>query len=282
MKSLVSKLILLITAVTLSACSGDPLVSNASTSLDLFVAHVQIVHHPTPNADGSFPDYDAVDGKEFENDLGYTIELHDGALSFHTLTLVSGGDDPDCIEGHDQEVHLNLTESLVGEDLLISSLGTHGIEDRAYCQYELILGAVDHDHPALMQALHDAAEDEHDHDVTASDGADNLTDEHADTAVYLSGHWSKVGSNGEFTIMIADEVTASAAFKAKVDGVSEAHPIHFHEGETELTITFGTKYDKLFEGVDFETDSAAEIKQQVIANIQAGAVHQHLGSSHSS
>lgn len=245
----------------LSACSGEPLI-NASQSAFPFEASVNVIHHPQENPDGSFPDLTVLYGKTLTTNLGFEITLHEATVSWQHLDLISGGVDPDCESGHDRHFDLDATEDLIGEDLLLSHIDHFGVEDRAYCQWEITLGPGGAAHVA---------------DAGTGDGLNgNLTDFHTDETFFLDGEWVMGLSNGTFTISSHDEVVISDVFKALVDGSEEEHPIHFHDGETELTLIFGIKYDLLFENVDFELDSPAEIEAQILNNL-ANEVHQHLG-----
>ncbi len=266
-------------AFMVSACGGEALVTNSSETVDTgFTANIQVVHHPIPNADGTFPDFGDETGKTFTNDLGFEVTLTMATLSFHQITLISEGDDPDCVAGGDQQIELNKTETLMGEDLLTSALANTSVEDRAYCQWSLLLEPTNHEHSELVLA--NTSDGEHDHEMTTGEG--NITEHNNDQSLHLMGAWSKDGQSGNFMLATAESIAAAANFKAKVDGEVSDHALHFHEGETEITVLIGTKYNQLLNGIDFENDSDVQMLDQVITNIESGAVHQHLGEHHSS
>lgn len=223
----------------LTACTGQDLLNGSGdSSLGQFIAHIREVHHPTPNDDGSFPDYDDPDGRAFANNLGFDIVLTHSTLSWQHLTLISDGNDPDCVGGSDQDVELNGTVDLLGDDLVTSLLISHPIEDAVYCSFRLILAPQE--------------EGDHQHALLA-----DHADEGTDATIHLEGEWALAGASGDFNVDSVEEVTVEGNFRARVDGVLGEHPVHFHEGETELTIIFGLEYDALFADVDFENDSQA-------------------------
>ena len=239
MKKISLKIIPLLTILGslagVAACSGQPLINGSGSSFP-FTAHVMSIHHPTPDAQGDFPDLTTPNGREFTTDLGFDIVLEEATLSWQHLDLISGGNDPECEAGFDAHLELDGTEDLIGEDLVPLHLGDFAIEDRHYCQWEVTIGDI-----------------------------------------YLRGAWESGGANGSFTIESIEEVVKKAPFKAKVADVEEEHPIHFHDGETDLEIIFGIQYDQLLDGIDFEVDSDAVIEAQVLSNLES-LVHQHLGA----
>ena len=250
--------------VIMAACSGQPLI-NLNQSVSPFELSVNVLHHPTQNQDETYPDLTVPGGKAFANNLGFEITLHEGTVSWQHLDLISGGDDPECESGYDQHYDLGATDDLMGEDFLLSHLAHLGIEDRVYCQWEITLGPEEDAHALALQAHVEG---------DALNG--NLTDVHTDETFYFDGEWVMGLTSGTFTVSSHDEVVINDVFKAIVSGIEEEHPLHLHEGETEVTAIFGINYDGLFEDVDFELDSPAEIEAQILLNLES-LVHQHLG-----
>ncbi|MFO1464184.1 MAG: hypothetical protein U1F66_10450 [bacterium] len=245
-------------AVLFAACSGNSLIdtTNPSGSAGLGELDIAMVHHLE---DGSGLSIDPDGGKTLTNDLGYTVDFEAAKLNWHSLKLISSGDDPDCEGGLDQELDIDASEDLLGEDLLTHVLASHEIPLAAYCSYELTLAPGS----ASGAALKNHAGEDH--------GAASTFPE----SFHLAGTWTKGVDSGNFHIDTTDSVTVSGLFHARENGELVAHPLHFHEGETAAEAHFETKYDLLVRGVDFKNQSEDQQRERVLANLQ-DAIGQHL------
>lgn len=241
----------LLTLTLLSACGGSNLEEDffGQNSGNLGVVDVLALQHDHEGMAIALSDTNT---KSFTNDLGYEIELTEASLHFHELNLISEGEDLACVGGQDQNISLHSSYDLMGEDLLTSLLGTAQVPYVYYCSWELMLGAAEADHN--MAAFH------------------------------LSGTWSYEGTTENFDLMGMEPVMVSAPFKVEENGEVIVHPLHIHEGEDKLSVLIGTKYDQLFDGIDFGNASQSEADRldQVYQNIQSGVVHQHTGAHHGS
>lgn len=248
-----------------AACGGTNLVDQfmANQAADSGALEVQSIQHLH---DGTAGEITAESTKVFTNDLGYEVTLEMAELHFHAIRLLSSGADPECLGGLDQEVMLHSTFDLMGEDLFTHHLGTASIPRAAYCEFDLELGSSSE---AMVKFDH---ADEMDPGHTEGYEGDS-------PAFYLMGHWSKDDASGNFEYVGNDPVELHKIFQAKEDGVVIDHPLHFHEGEGLLTVLIGTKYDLLFEGVDF-VDHEVSL-DQIYENLDK-AVHQHTGDHHGS
>ncbi|EKD42482.1 MAG: hypothetical protein ACD_73C00140G0004 [uncultured bacterium] len=62
-------------------------------------------------------------------------------------------------------------------------------------------------------------------------------------SLFVSGSWNNGLEEIPFIIALNDEFEIEGEF---------VHPLHFHEGESEKTITFGFTYNKWFEDISFD------------------------------
>jgi len=249
--------------VSMVHCSGTSLVDQFAASQAetagainiLALQHDRNGEEVEANPDGS---------KTFTNDLGYEVILDMGHLHFHSIKLISEGEDPRCFGGMDQTISLHHDRNLLGEDLLTHNLATAVIPMTFYCSFEITLGS-DGDH-ALKFAHGDEGEE------SAEIAAD---------AFHVMGTWSKDGDSGSFELTGTDPVMVSHKFKTKENDEVIEHPVHFHEGETVIEVLIGTKYDLAFDGVDFKIQMEDEQIDTIYGNLGT-AVHQHTGDHHGS
>lgn len=227
------KLFLLSAALGLAACDQSSLLPEGSLSVESGTLTLSAIHHLN---DGSALASDGTGAKVLINDLGFQVTLTHASVGYRSLSLISSGDDPECVGGSDVTVTMNGADDLLGEDLVETSLGAHSIPLAAFCSYELTLG------PSLGEA---AALKFHAEEVHAT--------------LHLLGTWSKDGgAETAFEIESEEAVTASGVFD---------HPLHFHEGETETSKTFAIAYDSLFDGIDFETMDEVAIAEEILHNL---------------
>lgn len=263
MKNIVKLFFIFSIFISLTACGGTNLVDDffASQSNGSGAIDVMALQHLR---DGSAGEITPEGTKVFTNDLGYEIELTHASLHFHRLSLFSDGDDPECIGGNDQDILIHHTLDLLGEDLLTHHLATAVIPTAFFCEFEVQLGH----NVAQTLKFHEDGDGEGDPDQESE-------------AFHLMGHWSKDGDSGDFELMGMEETVISHVFKAKENDEIIEHPLHFHEGETVVEVLIGTKYDLIFDGVDFMSQSVDEQIDTIYENLQT-AVHQHVGDHHGS
>jgi len=254
-----------------TGCAGTNLADqffNASSS-ETGAFQVLALQHLT---DGSEGEITPEDTKVITNDLGYTITLHRALVHFHSLYLISEGEDPTCRPGFDQEISLHATHDLMGEDLLTHLLGTALLPKSYWCRFELTLGSEGH-HEAALKFNH-PGEGEVEHSTGGSG-------EEIEDAFELEGSWDDGNSQGNFLFTGHEIVIVQGAFKTKEGEEVLEHPIHFHEGEDVINVLFGAKYDDIFKGVDFKNQSEEEQIHHINENLKT-AVHQHTGDHHGS
>lgn len=253
---------LLSCAAFFAGCSGNSLIDdvNPGASVEMVELQLSVVQHLS---DGSELEADMDGSKSFVNDLGYTVKLTEAKVNWKTLKLVSGGEDPECQAGLDQTLEIDSSQDFLGEDLLSHLLGEYQVPQAAFCGYELTLA------PGETGGAIKNHEGE-DHGGGTSSFPESF---------HLAGTWMKDAATGDFHIDTTDPVILSGAFHSMHDGEMVEHPLHFHDGETSKSLLFGTKYDVLLNGVDFQGQDEGAQRAQVIANFP-NALHQHLGATH--
>lgn len=244
-------------ALVAGACSGNSLVDSQEGTLQ-----IEAVHH---RQDGSALAADDMGRKTFVNDEGYTIELTEAVMNWRSLKLISGGTNAECVAGNDREIDINQVEDWLAPDLQVLSLATASIPEGAYCQYELTLA------PTLADAaVKFHAGEEH------GDGPQGIG-----VTFHLAGNWAKDNQTGSFEWVSTDAVKIAGHFQVEENGQKVDHPLHFHEGEDQSEVMFGSAYDKLFDGLDFVQQDEAARQEILLENFQQ-AVHQHMGAPHGS
>jgi hypothetical protein len=298
MRTLLTTLLL-----SLAACSGQDLITLSEMTFD-----VSAVHHPDPDpAKASIIIQPSLanegTGLIIQNSEDYRITLHEAAISWKSITMISAGEDPDCESGFDTTIDLHATENLLGEDFLTTALGSATIEDRAYCQFEVTLAphhrsesttlivqrhaGEEHGSQEEAEAHEEAIGEEHDEEEHAHEDADeeeakaigNLSESHQEKTVYLRGIYSHEGQEVAFEISSDDAVVIRGTFQVMEGDETVDHALHRHEGEDGISILFGIKYDLLFRGINFELDSEEDRESKVLDNLNH-AVHQYLGQHH--
>lgn len=237
--------------------NGSLLAVNPSESADPGTLSVSVTHHPD---DGSELEADADGFKTLVNDQGFTISIQEARLGWKELVLISGGEDPECLEGHDQTIAVNKNEDLLAEDLVPSELIDATVPMIAYCRYQIVFGP-----SAAAAALIVNGSKAHDTGQGEPEGA--AVSEGAEGSLHLSGTWSKDGASGAFDIHSTSGAAVEGTFQSEEDGKVIDHPLHFHEGETLLGLTFGTDYDALFSGIDFQHDSEDIQNGKAVSNL---------------
>ena len=226
---------------------------NVNPNVETGTLEVKAVHS---NAEGNAILPNSSGEKEFDTDLGYHVVLSEAAINWRSLKLISSGEDPECVGGMDQNIALDHAENFLGEDLVAGLLSDSEVPIAAYCEYEVTIGGT----PAAIK-FHDGE----DHGGNSEPGMEH--------SFHFSGTWQKDAASGSFHVETADPVVIQGHFHANHDGEVIAHPLHFHEGETEKVVTFGNHYDEFLNGIEFASDDEASQTAKVAENIAAG-LHQ--------
>ncbi|HEX5036896.1 MAG TPA: hypothetical protein VFX30_07030 [bacterium] len=251
-------------AVSVSAgCgNGSLLASNPSVSADPGTVSAAATHHLS---DDSELEADVDGFKTLVTDQGFTITIEEARLGWKELVLISGGEDPECVEGHDQTIALNKGEDLLAEDIVASELIDATVPMIAYCGYQIVFGPS----TAASALIVDRSKS---HEA-GGEAEGTAVSEGADGSLHLSGTWSKGGDSGAFDIRSTSGAVVEGTFQSEEDGEVIDHPLHFHEGETSVGVAFGTNYDVLFSGIDFQHDSEDAQAGKAVSNLVT-AVHQ--------
>jgi hypothetical protein len=260
MKHLIKSIFLLSLFILTGACTSGPLTDQflADLSASGGVLEVKAMQHLH---DGGEVSMTPEGSKIFTNDLGYEVELKEAFLSLHALHLISQGSDPLCPGGMDQTIPLAAKQDLLGEDLVLHHMGSALIPMVFFCEFELVLGSEVH---AEMK-FHEG-------------------EDHGDAPnepFHLAGTWTMGAESGDFSMTGAKPVSIHGIFKTEEHGEILEHPLHFHDGETEASVVFGTNYDEIFNGVDFKMQSPEEQLEAVYHNLPE-AIHQDVGDHHGS
>jgi hypothetical protein len=251
------RLILTFFVVLITGCgNGSLLAPNASESAAPGIVSFTVAHHSEEAS---------------ENDQGFTITLTVAKLGWKEMVLISGGEDPECLEGRDQRIVLNKNEDLLQEDGLPSELSDATVPMIAYCRYRIVFG------PSVAPAalIVDGGKA---HDTGGGEPQGTAVSDGAEDSFRLSGTWTKDGDSGVFDIHSTLGVAVEGAFRAEEDGIVIDHPLHFHEEESVVGVAFGSHYGALLDGIDFRNDSEETQTSKAAANL-ATAVRQD-GVSH--
>lgn len=240
MKPFLKTFFALAAVAALTACDQSSLLPEGSLSGATGTLAIAAVHHLH---DGSALAADGSGAKVLLNDLDFQITLTHASIGYRSLSLVSSGDDPECAGGDDVMIAINGSDDLLGEDLVETSLGEHAIPLASFCSYELVLGPSGEPPTLKFHA--------------GEDHTDELHGAHA--TLHLTGTWAQDGgAETPFEIETEEEVIVNGTF---------AHPLHFHEGETETAKAFSVSYDALFDGIDFGAMDDAAIVEEVLHNL---------------
>lgn len=251
------KIAALASALLFSACSGNSLLApNPDDNETPGTLTVTALHGDAeagalaPNAGGE---------KELVTDLGYQITLQEAVVNWKELTLVSSGDDPECVGGLDQHISLDRSEDILLEDLVEKNLAVAQVPITGYCSYEITVG------PSEAHAVKFHEGEEH----GADDAAGGVP-----VAFHLQGTWSKDANSGTFELVSTEPFLATGIFEAEEEGVVIPHPLHFHGEETETTVTFAHHYEGWLDGIDFAADTQEVQLDKAEGNIKTG-LHRH-------
>lgn len=247
MKTIIKTLFVLSLASSLLYCSGEGLIDtdpNADVS-ELGTLNISAVHSLeddgvlAANPDGH---------KELSSDAGFDLHLTELQINWQQLRLISSGADPECVGGSDQTIALNQVEDILGLDLVETPLGEAAIPLTGYCSYEVTIA------PTLAAAIKFHEGEDH-------GGAHSGIE----VSFHAQGEWSKGVDSGSFHYESTDPVKISGQFTP---------PLHFHEGEAEADLNFGTHYDIFFSGIDFAADDEATQQAKFVSNLKT-ALHRH-------
>lgn len=253
------------------SCGNDSLVNTNSSSIGFSIdpdstnlVTISSVHHRSPDENGDVPDEGFHVGDQLvftkgEGENAVTITLTQALISWKRVSLISDGDDENCVEGIQANINLNIVENFLSTDLEVLTLGQQSVPRIAYCQFQI-----------LIAPLEDDGEEPGDLDSSLS--------------YSFIGSWTQGNQSGEFTIQSSDEVELNLVFKAMENGEQIDHPLHFENEDESPLILIGNKYDYLFNGVEEIDFSAEDLQYQLSHLVYHGfhhATHQHLGAHHS-
>lgn len=247
MKTILKSFFVLSLAASLIHCSGESLIDtdpNADVS-ELGTLNIGAVHSLE---DGSALAVNPDGHKELSTDAGFDLHLTEVLINWQQLRLISSGADPECVGGSDQTIALNQVEDILGVDLVETSLGEAAIPITGYCSFEVTIA------PSANSAIKFHEGEDH-------GGAHSGIE----VSFHVQGEWSKGVDSGTFHYESTDPVKVSGEF---------THPLHFHEGETEIDLNFGTHYDTYFSGIDFAADDEVMQQAKFVSNLKTG-LHRH-------
>lgn len=240
------QILTLILVLSLSACSGQSLVTTSDdasnnvseTELSLSLAGV---HHPHKVNGEYLTGIDQDDhSKIITTNLGYEVTLTTAMLYWNQVRLYSDGTVTECTEEQEETHTTDAWQNIIEADFTSQSFATVSLSNSMYCSYELTLGSDD------------------------------------EAGLMVQGTWSLGSQSGTIDWEIMESFVASRNFKAKEDGETVDHALHY-VSESSQSVTFGQMYTKWFDDIDFAVDGQALAQDQLVTNIQ-NTVHQHLGS----
>jgi hypothetical protein len=255
-------LLMVLIVTTLFGCNQSSLLSpGGSESAEEGSLRVEFSH----GVENTASLHDLGDAKEITNNVGFVLRLQHAALGIKSLNLISSGDDPECIGGHDTLLNVNGSDDLLGLDETQVSLGSFAIPVTAYCSYELTLGA---------SSVASALKFHTDHDGEDLTGVSS-TPAHA--TLHLEGSWTAADGvlTEDFEIEILEDIVLSAKFRADEDGGLIDHPLHFHGEETSRDVSFRIDYDLLFRDIDFAAQTPEAIRAKIVENLRQ-AIFQNI------
>lgn len=220
----------------------------ASSGCDLFglggdgtsLVQVLVTHHATPE-DGTFPDRrNGLGDQEFETDTGWTVTLDEAFVVTASTTLhaCDGSEIPfDRYWGP-------LPENLGAPDLDAFTFGGIEVKAGSYCSISVTYGP--YEAPPETARMHEMPDDEE-----ALVGA----------TFYLSGFARKGDQTVEFELSSTDELVIELPIEADDGG-----PLEISGDEAfPLELTLSKTYDRLFDGIDFETMDTIELEANALA-----------------
>ncbi len=238
-----------------TACTGQNLFPNPDDGTIFGTVNVSAVHH---DENGEALEPTAEISKLFSTNQGFDVELTELIVHWEKVRLISEGEDPECVPGLDQEIALAEAEDFLAPDLDAVFLGSVAAGDSHWCKIAVTMG------PAQVHA------------VKFHLGEGELPE---GLSFHASGHWTQGAETGDFAIEGAHSVTIEMISQAMENGEVIDHPLHFHPGETEIDLTFGTEYTRLLDGIDLKNDTA-EIQADKFSQNLRERVHQYLGEEH--
>ena len=227
-------LTLLLAALSVSCSGGESLVATGNESPGQKELVIQAVHSGLEDAEGNYPDYMQDDGTKI-------FQNAEGTLITLTEALVTYGNFHLVSEGSDEECEAGFDATIslsVAENIL-----GHDLEETTL----------------VSTNITDRAYCQYRMEIS------NVT---------VKGSFDNGSESGNFEITITTSIEVDDVFKVLSDGVVAEHALHYHEGQTTKTITFGNTYDLWFDGVSF-LETSEEMASTLSANIK-NSFHQHL------
>jgi hypothetical protein len=199
------------------------------------LVNVSVTHHASVEQ-GMFPDRGGEgETRTFETDEGWTVSLTSAYFTTASVTLHRCGGDAVALDMYWGP----LAEDITLRDLDMLTVGGVEVDATEFC-------AVDVDYGPYPETSRMAG----------------LEPEIAGASFYLAGFATK----GELAVPF--EVRSSEAFGATLDlsTIADGRPLEIHGGEDfPVELAVSKTYDRVFDGVDFESASSDELADQVAA-----------------
>ena len=205
------------------------------------MVNVLSTHHATPE-NGVVPDRGG-DGevRVFDNDTGWSVHLAEAYVTTRDVTL-------ERCDGNSMAVDQyfgSLAESFTDEDLGRSTIGGVEVGRSELCSMIVHYGPFD------------AANDEPPEDVDGDD-LDGIT--------LLIAGWA---TSGEDTVPFEFESNASLDVHLDLSVMADGEPVRVTgDEEFPVELTLAKTYDRLFDGVDFDTADEADLAAGVVAMLE--------------
>jgi len=197
------------------------------------LVNVSTTHHATA-LQGVFPDKGG-DGeiREFDTDMGWSIMLVRAYFTTADVTLVGCDGESTALDMY----HGPLVEDLTARDLEMLTVGGIEVKATEFCAMQVHYGPYPH--------------------TSSTDGLDPRI---GGATFYLEG----AAVRGD--VVIPFEIRSEASFDAELDlsSIDAGRPLSVEGGEDfPVELALSKTYDRLFDGLDFETATADDLAQQV-------------------
>ncbi len=245
------QLISLFFITSLAACSGSSLIGSENTGL----LEIQFLHQDQ-YAQSIVPDVEGF--KKFSNDQGYQITLKEAVVNWNQLNLFVQGEQV-CASAPTTSIMIDRSEDFLAGDLQTLLLADGDIPFEEYCKYQLIVAPLGYPSTVKLHEGHGEA------------------NAGVEVSFHLAGSWQKGNASGDFEILSTDPVVIEDFFRAEENGNLIMHPLHFHDGETEVGLLFLSSYDLFFNQIDFAVDDAAAQVLQVKKNLALSVMQSYSG-----
>ncbi len=205
------------------------------------LVHVFSTHHATPE-NGVVPDRGG-DGevRVFDNDMGWTVHLANAIVTTRAVTLERCDGNAMAVDPY----FGSFAENFTSEDLGRSTIGGVQLGRSELCSMTVHYGPFD------------ATTDEAPEDVDPDD---------LDGATLLVTGWA---TRGEDTVPFAFESSASLDVHLDLSVMADGEPVRVTGDEAfPVELTLAKTYDRLFDGVEFDTAEEADLVAGTLAMLE--------------